>query len=491
MASTPDPALATLLLQSSTDGILAFDLECRYTLWNSSMERMTGIPATEAVGRVAFEVFPFIREIGEDRNFMQALAGEATISLARPFSVPSTGKSGYFEGYYSPVRDPEGNVVGGMAVIHDVTERTEKAVEARFRALVEQAPFSIQIYSLDGLCIYANPAWERFWASDRAGLADYNILKDPHIVEHGVKHLVERAFAGEIVTLPDNHYDPARIGKVGRTRWIRASFFPVRDSTGRLVEIAEVLEDVSDAKALEKKSADLASAVQSRDTFLSIASHELRTPVTLMKMQIERSRRNLARDEGDTPSARRMSDTLDRVETSFERLAKLIERMFDVSHIGTGRLGLELERVELAPLVAEVADRFREELESAGIELTLDLAENPVGFWDRHRVDQVLTNLITNAIRYAPRAPLSIRTGRSATTASVVVSDRGPGIAREHHSRIFERFARLVTPRVGGLGLGLHISQEIAAAHGGRIRLESEPGRGSTFVLELPLRNSS
>lgn len=493
-AGEPSPII-DLLFQSSLDGVLAFDRDCRYTHWNPAMERLTNIPSTATRGNVAFDVFPFLKEIGEDRFFRLALAGESAVSAARPFSVPSTGKSGYFEGHYSPLRNGEGEVIGGMAIIRDISERVENAAELRFRALVEQAPFSIQLYSLDGQCTYANPAWERFWASRREELRNYNILEDPQAEANGLTPFLERAFRGEAVTFPDIDYDPAKIGKLGRRRWARGHFFPVRDSAGAIVEIAQVLEDITDTKHLEISRADLASAlgaarvaVQVRDTFLSIASHELRTPVTLMKMQTQLAKRNIRRGDVAGLTPEHVEATVNKIDRSLDRLAKLVDQILDVARIQSGHLELEREGFELSELVVEVLEQFQPQLDAAAVEVRLDFQSKAVGNWDRHRIDQVVTNILSNVIRYASSAPLIIRLRLSEGFAFLEFRDAGPGIPPEDQDRIFNRFERLANPKtVGGLGLGLHITREVVNAHGGKIRVRSDVGEGSTFVVELPI----
>lgn len=486
----PGP-LTDLLFQSSLDGVLAFDVECRYTHWNPAMERLTGIAATEVRGKVAFEIFPFLREIGEDLYFRRALAGESAVSEGRSFHVASTGKTGHFEGHYSPVRDAGGGIVGGMAIIRDITDRIGREADQRFRALVEQAPFSVQIYAKDGLCTYVNPAWERFWGSRREDTWDYNVRKDPQAKDPVLGRLVERAFQGESITLPDLDYDPAAIGKVGRRRWIRAHYFPVQSATGELVEIAQVTEDITDTKALERSREDLLKAFESaqeairaRDAFLAIASHELKTPVTLMKMQTQLATRQFARNEW---SPERYLTTVRKIDGSIDRLAKLVEQILDVARIQSGRFTLERESVDLGALASEVADRFQPQFDEAGIRFTIDVADPAIGSWDRHRLDQVVTNLLSNAIHYAPGAPVTVRTGSRGERAFLEVRDGGPGIPASERARVFDRFERVVSSKhVGGLGLGLHIVHEIIVAHGGKIDVDSPQGGGARFMIELP-----
>jgi PAS domain S-box-containing protein len=144
------------LINSSLDGILAFDRECRYTVWNPGMERISGVSKEACLGRCAFEVFPFLKEIGEDSYFYEALAGNTVIARDRPYTVPETGRRGFFEGHYSPLRNQAGEIVGGLAIIRDITgqklaEEALKKSEARYRALFESNPQPMWIYDLETL----------------------------------------------------------------------------------------------------------------------------------------------------------------------------------------------------------------------------------------------------------------------------------------------------------------------------------------------------
>lgn len=138
------------LINSSMDGILAFDQECRYTLWNPAMERISGVPKEQVLGQRAFDVFPFLLEIGEDEYFHAALAGRSVVATDRPFYVPETGRTGFFEGYYSPIRDEVGQVVGGLAIIRDITER-KRAEAEREKLIAELREALANVKTLKGL----------------------------------------------------------------------------------------------------------------------------------------------------------------------------------------------------------------------------------------------------------------------------------------------------------------------------------------------------
>ncbi len=232
---------------------------------------------------------------------------------------------------------------------------------------------------------------------------------------------------------------------------------------------------------------DAQQAVQARDLFLSIASHELRTPITAMKLQSQMMRRSLEGGDDAVLGRERVTKLVGQVERSIDRLTLLVDEMFDMSRINAGGLPIAPERVDLAGLVAEVIERFGPQLALAQIDAKVEIEAPLVGLWDRGRLEQVLTNLVTNAIKYAPRGPLVVRARRTGRGVTIEVEDGGPGIALADRARVFERFERLTsTSHTSGLGLGLYITQQIVKAHGGTVRVEGGAGIGARFVIELP-----
>ncbi|WP_437282400.1 AAA family ATPase [Sorangium sp. So ce375] len=229
-------------------------------------------------------------------------------------------------------------------------------------------------------------------------------------------------------------------------------------------------------------------AIQRRDEFLVVASHELKTPLTSLQMQAQSFERLLRRRSlADVPAARieAMVQILGR-QTS--RLGRLVDELLDVTRLHAGRLALARAPVDLAALAGEVVDRMRPQLAASDCRTQLDLGAPVVGHWDPDRLEQVVINLLSNAMKYGAGRPIHIGVRRQADRALLVVRDEGIGIAEADQGRIFERFERAVSVRnFGGLGLGLYIARAIVASHGGSIRVESKPGAGATFVVELPL----
>jgi signal transduction histidine kinase len=229
-------------------------------------------------------------------------------------------------------------------------------------------------------------------------------------------------------------------------------------------------------------------AVQMRDEFLSIASHELKTPITSLGLQIQMNQRRLQKNDDFFSGKKEVEKLLDTTSKQVDRLSKLIESMLDISRIAHGKLILESEEVDFGFLVKEVVERFHEQLSAAGYKYQLNIESCINGRWDRYRLEQVVTNLITNAMKYGDRKPIKISVFTEENSAVLVVRDHGMGIAQDNLTKIFDRFERAVTGNgISGLGLGLYISRQIAEAHGGKILVESEVGEGSSFRFEIPL----
>jgi len=230
-------------------------------------------------------------------------------------------------------------------------------------------------------------------------------------------------------------------------------------------------------------------ALRLRDEFLSIASHELKTPLTALQLQIQVLERALTftTERGlDRPRVDRFMDGAGR---QMRRLAKLINDLLDVSRLSGGKRELDLEETDLSALLREVAERFSMEASISGSEIRLH-AEKPVTAWvDRFQIDQVMTNLLSNAIKYGGGNSIDIRLQRHESAARLSVQDRGIGIAPEHLPLVFDRFERvMLSQSYGGLGLGLYIARQIVEAHGGTIGVISAPREGTTFTVDLPVR---
>jgi signal transduction histidine kinase len=234
--------------------------------------------------------------------------------------------------------------------------------------------------------------------------------------------------------------------------------------------------------------AEAQAAIERRDEFLLVASHELKTPLTSLTMQAHLLVRLLPRLQRGEVAPERIDAALQLLNRQITRLAHLVNELLDVTRLNAGRLTLGRAPIDLVALTREVVERMRQQLASARCRAELDLEGPVVGHWDACRMEQVLINLLSNAIKYGAGGPVHIVVRDEGDRARLVVRDHGMGIAEADQARIFERFERAVSVRnFGGLGLGLYIVRWIVTSHGGTIRVESKPGTGATFIVELPL----
>ena len=230
---------------------------------------------------------------------------------------------------------------------------------------------------------------------------------------------------------------------------------------------------------------ELRDAIRARDEFLSVASHELRTPITTLALQVD----GLSRVMHEVPlaSAEKVFRRLDVTRRQVERLAALVTTLIDVSRVTSGKVLVSKEPADLVDVLRSVTDRFGEEALRSGSSLHFE-GQGPIwGAFDASRIDQVLSNLLSNAIRYGRGRPIVVGVASVGDNARFWVEDRGIGIAPEHQARIFQRYERAApATNYAGLGLGLWISRQLVEAMGGTISVRSRLDVGSVFTVEVP-----
>lgn len=281
--------------------------------------------------------------------------------------------------------------------------------------------------------------------------------------------------------------------KDGEWKWIldRGQVIS-RDKDGKPLRAAgshtDINEKIVHAEELEKLNTQLKKAINLRNQFLSIASHELKTPLTSLVLIVQSMKRLLEYADRDTILLK-ISKSVAQTEKQLLRLTVLIDDMLDVSRIESGKFLIQRERFKLKDLILEIAERLEPQLIEATKE-SLQIKELPYleVNWDRYRMEQVITNVITNAIRYGDGKPVSLNVEQKDQKILLSIKDQGPGIPVNDQERIFNLFERGITGEAfRGLGLGLYISKQIVIAHGGRIWVQSNNGKGSVFSIEMPM----
>jgi len=478
--------------QAMTDGVVVVDMAGNVVLMNEAEAEIRGYESAAAL-KMDLARFARIFEIKDlegktlpvDRwPVSRVLRGETLIDCELSGLRRDTGQLWYLSFSGRPVRDERGRQNLALVITRDITSRkvAEDALresERRFRFLADNVPQIVWTANPDGVIDYCNDRWYGFTGRKRVNGADESWipLLHPADLKLSIETWERSVRTGEPYQIEHRLLDY----RTGESRWFLARALPLRDQGNQIQKWFGTLTDIHDQKEAEGK---LAEALHTREDFLAIAGHELKTPLTALLMHIQ----GLQSARRGKVSAAKFDERLEKAARAGDRLASLIDQMLDVSRITAGRLQLEHEQFDLDALIREVSDRFSEEAARAGSSIALDLQARVHGTWDRLRLEQVVTNLIGNAVKYGKGNPIDVVLTVDGAGAVIRVKDRGIGILPGQQEKIFERFERAVGPReFGGFGLGLWITRQIVEASGGAIAVESEPGVGSVFTVRLPL----
>ncbi|WP_375771357.1 ATP-binding protein [Archangium gephyra] len=359
--------------------------------------------------------------------------------------------------------------------------------EERFRAFAEAT--SIVLWSADatGNVVEDSPSWRAFTGQSYEEWRGYGWLDAIHPEDQPKAYEAWRR-AYESRGFYEVEYRLRR--KTGGYSDVLARGVPLFKPDGSVREwvgtVSDITERKRDAEERERILRELAEAVRTRDEFLSVASHELKTPLTPLSLKLQVLARTA---EARAIPAERLPKDIEVMRRQVKRLADLVNDLLDVSRISTGRLQLQLDEVDLSTVVREVVAQFEPQAVKAGCLLELRAGQSVVGRWDRLRVEQVVVNLLSNAIKYGAGKPVYVRVEAEGEWALLQVRDEGIGIEPEHLGRIFGKFERAVSERhYGGLGLGLYITRQVVEWLGGSVSAESRPGEGASFRVKLPLR---
>lgn len=368
--------------------------------------------------------------------------------------------------------------------------------EERYRLLVESVKdYAIYMLDPEGHIVTWNEGVQRIkgYAAEEILGRHFSVFYTPEDVAAGRPQRALEAAAR------DGRFEDEtwRVRKDGSRFWADVVVTALRDPEGRLRGFTKVTRDLTERRRNEDQARQLAreqiaraaaeEQVRARDQFLSIASHELRTPLNPLQLQIQLLLRLARAGTLASQPPDRLVAMLETAERSVKQFARLVTQLLDLSRLVAGGLDLRLEEVDLAAVAREAAARYGPELAQAGCELRLAADRPAVGRWDRLRLEQVLTNLLSNAVKYGAGKPVEVAVAAGEGKAVLTVRDQGIGIAAADQARIFDRFERAVSGyEYGGLGLGLYIVRQIVEALGGDVRVDSAPGAGATFTVELP-----
>ena len=472
------------------------DAEGKVIWFNENWPRVTGTTLSENLGDGWLQVIHPEDRISTALNWKDNIDFGAGVAAEYRLRM-SDGSYRWHVARAIAIRDEAGKIirwVGTTTDIEDQKNARDRADRERQRvySLFYQAPVVIVVFNGPEHTIeMINPAGTKFLKNSVVrGLTLKQAL--PELEDQGFIRILDDIYnSGEGKSYSSRKVSILQNDGTYLDRYFDIFYEPVKDehnlTTGILNMAVDVTDQVEALQRAEEKERKLEEALIARDQFLSIASHELKTPLTSLKLQAQLTLRNLA--QGKQLTEERLRKESHQVSDLVGRLTRLIDDMLDVSRIRTGKLKLDRGHHDLGDILREVVFRMSVLFEAAALELpTLKLERGLIGDWDRFRLEQVVGNLLTNAIRYGRGKSIEIVLQRKDQNAILSVTDHGYGIAQEDLVRIFGRFERAInSSEVSGLGLGLFISKEIIESHGGAIWAQSEVGKGSTFFVSLPI----
>lgn len=510
-ASGNSPSDPLFFLSEVKDyAIYMIDTSGNILTWNEGARLIKGYSAEEIIGQNFARFFTEQdRANGKPAALLRAAVAEGRVE-DEAWRIRKDGTLFWADVVITAIHDERGRHHGFVKVTRDLTERvnTEEMLrqsEERLRLLVESVnDYAIFMLDPDGKVATWNSGAQRikgYRANEVVG-KHFSIFYPP---EHAHTDRPERELR---IAATEGRYQEEgwRIRKNGERFWASVVLTAIRGPVhGELRGFAKVTRDLTERQRLEQRTQaateeagkeraralEAQSALQMREEFISVAAHELRTPLTALQLKIEGVRQGLvkARAQSDLGHLAKAVHRLEGALRQVERLSELVERLLDVSRIVQGKLAMTFEESDLSSLVAHVLEDFREPAYQTGSELRFHQPGEIVGVWDKARLEQVVVNLVSNAIKYGAGKPIDIKVEATDGRVRLIVTDQGIGIGDADLERIFGRFERAASARhYSGMGLGLYVTRNIVEAHGGTVRAASRSGEGSTFVVDLPRR---
>ena len=479
-------------LKIITDKLPAFisymDKYGRYTFANKTYEKLLGVERKDIIGKTRSEFSP-PETANKARPFEERVMQGERVHYQN--MIMKDGKSLQFEVEHIPDFDENtGEIRGAINIAHDITALHNALSEARAAQLNLHNVF---LGAKVGICIlegddfvfkFVNETYVNLLFGGDKELLNKSVIEAlPEAKEQGFIDLLNNVYqTGEPFVGSESPISLIQADGSSKLFYLNFIYQPKFTDHGDIDGVIAFITDVTELVESRKK---VESAVQARDQLISICSHELLTPISSMKLTNQILLKKLAK-ENVAPEV--LVKSLSNSEKQIDRLIKLIEEMLDFSRIGTENLKITKNHFSLTEIVHELLERLQPHIDSHGVEVNLEIERDVTGKWDQFRIEQVLTNLVTNAVKYGNQKFFKVSLKRNEQSAVIEVTDQGRGIPPEAITRIFEPFERISPDNnITGLGMGLYISRKIVEAHGGSIMVESQLGVGSVFRVTLPI----
>ncbi len=475
--------------------------EDRVQIYNDGYAQIMGPRHPKNLGATYKECWPETFDI--INPWMDRVMQGEVVTVDKTFIVMTrngVAEETYFTFSFSPLRDCNHKIAGILQLVQEVTHTIQQERRLETIKRLSMLPLSGWVGLNDILDVLAQNPNDIRYACLFLKEKDHSLRLMGNIGEEKIdasdwhEHLSESELRilphGNSVAIPlkRSESEVARgILVVGLSAIIRFDENYKNFLLDAAREIALAIESEEQSRYRTESEEALKLAITARDEFLSIASHELKTPITALKLQLQLARRSMRPDLPLNLTPERFRKVLDSSINQVDRLTKLVDDLLDVSRIQAGKMQMDKCPVDLGMLVSDVVDRFSDQFKINGCETKVDIKASPMIMADLFRIEQVVTNLLTNALKYGDGSPIHISVDAKDGKAELIVRDFGMGINKNMQDKIFERFERAIShDNISGLGLGLYITKQIVESHHGEILVNSELAVGSTFTILIP-----
>jgi PAS domain S-box-containing protein len=474
-------AILASIVASSDDVIISKTLQGIITSWNLAAQKTFGYTEAEAVGQHISLIIPPER-LSEEDFIIEQIANDKKIDHFETIRYGKNGQEVHLSVTVSPVVDVNGKIIGASKVARDISAIRQAAEKkGMLAAIANTSDDTIVSKTLEGTITSWNQAAEKmFGYKEEEALGKHISLIIPPERLDEETFIINEVSRGNKV----DHFNTVRKAKDGRLVPITLSVSPILDDNGKIIGASKIARDISDHLALQEEKARLYDEIKAlndkKDEFIGLASHELKTPLTSIQGYLQILSNDIAEE--------RRKEFLRRTSQQVKKLNNLVSDLLDISKIQAGKLQFNPAPFDLCQVVRDAIELITYSNNNHTVHLQTDVKELTLN-GDSQRVEQVILNLLTNAIRYAPGVfEIIVYISEENGVAKVGVRDRGIGIPEDKLNEVFSRFYRITENKnVSGLGLGLYLSQQIIERHHGRIWAESKVGEGSVFYFTLPI----
>jgi len=481
---------STVILSSSLltpslyeEAIVCKSLDNIITDWNNSATHLLGFSADEVIGKSIFTIIPEGKH-QEERQITSLIENGINVNSFYTLRLDNGNRARRVMLSVAPVLNAEDEIIGVCETFHDISHHhLAEEKQGLLAAIVDSSEDAIISKTLDGIIRSWNSGAEKIFGYKECEIVGKSIMQIiPKGREHEEISIIEKIRKGEVVS----HFESIRLTKDNKEVALSITVSPIKNSKGEIIGASKIARDISEKLSANSKLQDYTRQLEKlnayKDDFIGLASHELKTPLTSISANLQILERKL--DDGLNKVF--VSKTLKHVN----KLTNLIGELLDVAKIQSGKLMLSLTKFNIQDVIDEVLENVQMVSPTHKIQLLEDC--NVEVLADRQRIDQVLINLLNNAIKYSPDADkVWVRCFRRGKDLVCSVQDFGIGIPKNMLEDVFSQFFRVesIVPVFPGLGIGLFISNDIVKRHKGRMWAESEVGKGSTFYFSLPLTN--